>query len=55
MVEAIVIILALGGLEGLLWWIGQKEAKKQTELLEDIAISLSLREMEKDIESSGHD
>jgi hypothetical protein len=42
--EALVIILALGGLEIVLWWIGHEEVKKQTELLEEIAVSLSLRE-----------
>jgi hypothetical protein len=49
--EAFVIIVSLGGLELTLWYISHREAKKQTEALEDIAISLSLQEMEKDIES----
>ncbi len=45
MLEAVVIILALGGLELILWLKAQPEVKKQTELLEDIAVSLSLREI----------
>ena len=49
--EAIVIIVTLGGLEILLWWLDRKDAKEdrqdikeQTQLLEDIAVSLTIRE-----------
>lgn len=52
MLDTAIIILALGGLELLLHWHGQKEAKEQTKLLEDIAVSLSLRENN---EPSNHD
>jgi hypothetical protein len=53
--EWVKIVVALGGLEIALWIRGQKEAAKQTDLLEDIAVSLSLREIEKQIESTDHD
>lgn len=52
LIGAVIIIFALGGLELMLFWIGQKEAKEQTKLLEDIAVSLSLREQN---EPSGND
>jgi hypothetical protein len=39
--EAILIIVALGGLELTLWLLGHRETKKQTELLAEIAISLA--------------
>jgi len=44
MLEAIAIIVSLGGLELVLWLLDRKELREQTALLEEIAVSLSLRE-----------
>ena len=43
MLEAIVIIVALGGLELLLWHLGRREARKELELLDAIWTELALR------------
>ena len=43
MLEAIVIIVALGGLELLLWYLGRREARKELELLDAIWTELALR------------
>ncbi len=43
MLEAIVIIVALGGLELLLWLLGRREARKELELLDAIWTELALR------------
>ncbi len=43
MVEALVIIAALGGLELTLWCIGRREQKKQIELLDAIWTELAIR------------
>ena len=42
--ETIAIIVCLGGLELALWLRDRKELKQQTELLEEIAVTLSLKE-----------
>ncbi len=44
MVEAAVIIVALGGLELTLWLIDHKAQKEQNELLEEIATTLAIKE-----------
>ncbi len=43
MIEAIVIILALGGLELLLWCLGHRQQKRQLELLDSIWAELAIR------------
>ena len=46
--EALLIIVALGGLEAFLWWRGSLEARKQTLLLERIADNLTIVEVEEE-------
>ena len=43
MLEAIVIIVALGGLELLLWQLGRREKRRELELLDAIWTELALR------------
>ncbi len=43
MIEAIVIIVALGGLELLLWCLGHRQQKRQIELLDSIWAELAIR------------
>ena len=43
MLEAIIIIVALGGLELLLWYLGQREKRRELELLDAIWTELALR------------
>jgi len=43
MVEAIVIIIALGGLELVLWALDHRQQKKQIELLDSIWAELAIR------------
>ncbi len=43
MLEAIVIIVALGGLELLLWHLGRVEKRRELELLDAIWTELALR------------
>jgi len=43
MLEAIVIILALGGLEAVLWTLDHRQQEKQIELLESIWAELAIR------------
>ena len=43
MLEAVLIIVALGGLELLLWYSGHKQQKKQTDLLDSIWAELAIR------------
>lgn len=57
--EAILIIIALGGLESILWLIDRrgvledrKELRDQTKILEEIAVTLSIEEEE--VEPSVH-
>jgi hypothetical protein len=59
MVEALVIIAALGGLEFILWSIDHRQQKKQIDLLDSIwaelAIRNSLEEEEKGAARQGPD
>jgi len=43
MLEAIVIIVALGGLELILWYLDHRQQKKQIELLDSIWAELAIR------------
>ncbi|MFB3920245.1 MAG: hypothetical protein ACE145_00905 [Terriglobia bacterium] len=43
MLEAIVIIVALGGLELILWCLGHRQQKRQLELLDSIWAELAIR------------
>jgi len=43
MLEAVLIIVALGGLELLLWHLGHKQQKKQIDLLDSIWAELAIR------------
>jgi len=43
MLEAIVIIVALGGLELILWYLDHHQQKKQIELLDSIWAELAIR------------
>jgi len=43
MLEAIVIIVALGGLELILWCLDHRQQKKQIELLDSIWAELAIR------------
>ena len=43
MVEAIVIIIALGGLELILWYLDHRQQRKQIELLDSIWAELAIR------------
>lgn len=43
MLEAIVIIVALGGLELILWYFDHRQQKKQIELLDSIWAELAIR------------
>ncbi len=43
MLEAIVIIVALGGLEIILWYLDHREQRKQIELLDSIWAELAIR------------
>ncbi|MFB3915592.1 MAG: hypothetical protein ACE14M_02605 [Terriglobales bacterium] len=43
MLEALVIILALGGLEVILWSLDHRQQKKQIELLDSIWAELAIR------------
>jgi hypothetical protein len=43
MLEAVVIIIALGGLEIILWAMDHRQQKKQIELLDSIWAELAIR------------
>ena len=43
MLEAIVIIVALGGLELILWYLDHRQQNKQIELLDSIWAELAIR------------
>lgn len=43
MLEAFVIIVALGGLEIILWYFDRREQKKEIDLLESIWAELAIR------------
>ena len=43
MLEAVVIIIALGGLEIILWALDHRQQKKQIELLDSIWAELAIR------------
>ena len=43
MLEALVIIVALGGLEIVLWYFDRREQKKEIDLLESIWAELAIR------------
>ena len=43
MLEAFVIIVALGGLEFILWHLDRREQRKQIELLDSIWAELAIR------------
>ncbi len=43
MLEAVVIIIALGGLEAVLWALDHRQQKKQIELLDSIWAELAIR------------
>jgi hypothetical protein len=43
MIEAVVIIVALGGLELVLWYLDHRQQKKQIELLDSIWAELAIR------------
>ncbi len=43
MLEALVIIVALGGLEVVLWYLDRGQQKKQIELLDSIWAELAIR------------
>ncbi len=42
MLEALVIIIALGGLEVILWYLDHRQQKKQIELLDSIWAELAI-------------
>jgi hypothetical protein len=50
MLEALIIILALGGLEALLWWLDAERQKDQVKYLENIEKQLKALNEKKDIE-----
>lgn len=52
MLEALVIILALGGLEVLLWHLDRKDQKKQIELLDSIWAELAIHNAEEESKSA---
>lgn len=43
MIEALVIIVALGGLEIVLWYLDHRQQNKQIELLDSIWAELAIR------------
>jgi hypothetical protein len=43
MLEAFVIIVALGGLEIILWYLDRREQRKEIELLDSIWVELAIR------------
>jgi hypothetical protein len=43
MLEAFVIIIALGGLEIILWYLDRRDQRKQIELLDSIWAELAIR------------
>ncbi len=50
MLEALVIIIALGGLEVILWYLDHRQQKKQIELLDSIWAELAIRSSAEDEE-----
>ena len=48
MLEAFVIIVALGGLEIILWYLDHREQRKEIELLDSIWAELVIRNSEED-------
>lgn len=55
MLEAIVIIVALGGLELILWYLDHRQQKKQIELLDSIWAELAIRNSaEEEAKASRH-
>lgn len=55
MLEAVVIIVALGGLELVLWSIDHRQQKKQIELLDSIWAELAIRNSaEEEAKTAGH-
>ncbi len=57
MVEAFVIIVALGGLEFVLWYLDHKQQKRQIDLLDSIWAELAIKNSEEDERSAtkGHE
>jgi hypothetical protein len=53
MVEAFIIIAALGGLEFILWSIDHRQQKKQVELLDSIWAELAIRNAVEEEEKRG--
>ncbi len=54
MVEAIVIIVALGGLELILWYLDHRQQKQQIELLDSIWAELAIRNSAEEETKAGH-
>ena len=48
MLEAFVIIIALGGLEIILWYLDRRDQRKQIELLDSIWAELAIRNSTED-------
>ncbi len=48
MLEALVIIVSLGGLELVLWYLDHRQQKKQIELLDSIWTELAIRNSAED-------
>lgn len=46
MLEVLVIVVALGGLELILWYFDHRQQKKQIELLDSIWAELAIRNVE---------
>jgi hypothetical protein len=53
MLEALTIIVALGGLEIMLWWADHKRQQEQLETLEAIWVELALLNEGRAIEQTG--
>lgn len=55
MLEAVIIIVALGGLEIVLWYVDHKQQKKVVDLLDSIWAELAIRNSaEEDLRSAVH-
>ncbi len=55
MLEAVVIIIALGGLEAVLWALDHRQQKKQIELLDAIWAELAIKNAQEEQSSSDKD
>jgi len=53
MLEALVIIAALGGLEFILWSVDHRQQKKQVDLLDSIWAELAIRNSAEEEERKG--